>query len=309
MSSECPRITIVTPSFNQASFLDSTIRSVLDQDYGNIQYGVVDGGSTDGSIDVIDRYRDRLDFAIVEPDRGQAEAINKGLRRADGDVVGWLCSDDTLRQGALQSIGGHFADHGDDAWLAGSCDMVEVDGRRLRPNRPTGDFTLAGALLRDEVRTFNLPQPGVFWRRSLHDRLGWLDESLHYCMDFEFWLRLLSAGYQPALLDVVLATYRLHGKSKTCTQRDGFLREHLVIERRYARHLAWLDRLRVWRRLGYTQRTLATRASRRRLWARVIQRPWWLGSQQVRQALWAEERRGDGATERRRVVDRSARCA
>ncbi len=186
----------------------------------------------------------------------------------------------------MDTVGRHFADHRDDAWLAGACDMVDVDGQHVRPNRPTGDFALAGALLRDEAHPFNLPQPGVFWRRSLHDRLGWLDESLHYCMDFEFWLRMLSAGLRPTLLDVGLATYRLYDASKTCTQSNGFLREHLVVERRYARRLAWPDRLKVWRRLGYTQRALASRASRRLLWTRVIQRPWWLGSQQIRQALW-----------------------
>lgn len=281
-----PRITIVTPSFNQASYLEQTIRSVLDQGYPNLEYGVVDGGSTDGSVQIIERYRHKLDFAIIEPDGGQTEAINKGLHRAQGEIVGWLCSDDTLLPGSLQMIGQHFASHGRDVWLAGACRVVDPNGQVTSVAKPCGEFTIPGVLLRSDNRPVVFPQPSMFWRRSLHDQLGLLDESLHYCMDFDFWLRLIKAGHRPTLLETELATYRLHDTSKSCAAPEGFLHEHVVIEGRYSRTLSLPQRLAVYRRLGYTQRACAIRTIDGRPWRAVVRRPWWLLSRQVLYALW-----------------------
>lgn len=281
------RIIIITPSFNQAAFLEQTIRSVLDQGYANLQYGIVDGGSTDGSVAIIERYRDQLAFAIVEPDRGQVDAINKGFRRAaaqPGDVVGWLCADDTLLPGALDAVAAQFADC-DTHWIAGACRVTDAQGNTLETQRPFGDFSLSGILLRPDGLL--IPQPGVWWRKHLLDRVGLLDPSLHYALDFDLWCRFAAAGYRPRIIGRELATYRLHEQSKTCSQRDGFAREHLVIERRYAGHLPLPQRLRLLRRLGYQRRMLAvaTARSRGELMRQVITRPWWLGSQQIRAAL------------------------
>jgi len=278
-----PRITIVTPSFNQAPFLEATIRSVLDQGYPNLQYGVIDGGSTDGSAAIIERYRDRLDFAVIEPDGGQAEAINKGLKRADGDIVGWLCSDDVLMTGSLHAVGGAAARGA--AWIAGACRVLGPDGTPRHLVRPAGDFSLAGVLLRGGDRPFELPQPSVFWAARLHRELGLLREDLHYCMDFEWWLRLLHAGHRPTLVDAELSGYRLHEQSKTVGAPEGFLREHVAVEGAYARSVGWRDRLRVQRRIGYLRRAVAVRTHRGSLWPMVACRPWWLASQQVREAL------------------------
>lgn len=280
-----PRITIITPSFNQAPFLEETIRSVLSQGYKNLQYGIIDGGSTDGSIEIIERYRDQLDFAVIEKDGGQTEAINKGLRLAVGEVVGWLCSDDTLRPGALKTIGKHFAEHPEDDWVAGACRVTDIDGERIDTARPEGDFTIAGILLRGNDKPFNLPQPGVFWRRKLHDELGLLDEALHYCMDFEFWLRLIATGRSPRLIDAELATYRLHDTSKSCAMPMGFTREHVRIEGQYAKALPLMQRVQVMRRLGYMHRASVLGAGQTNPWSEVARRPWWLLSQQVRRAL------------------------
>ncbi len=282
---DAPRITIVTPSYNQAPFLEQTIRSVLTQGYPNVQFGIVDGASTDGTREILDRYRDRLDFLIIEPDDGQAQAINKGLIRATGDIVGWLCSDDTLEPGALHAIATHFIRHPNDDWLAGACRVIDVSGETLEIARPDGRFSLPGVLLRSDDQPFNMPQPSVFWRRSLHDVHGWLDESLHYCMDFEFWLRLLHSGRRPALLSQVLATYRLHDESKSCATPVGFTREHIQVEGDYARSLPLMQRVQVLRRLGYMYRASVMATAGKRPWAEVAKRPWWLLSQQVRQAL------------------------
>lgn len=284
--SDLPRITLITPSFNQAPFLEATIRSVLEQEYPNLQYGIVDGGSTDGSIEIIDRYRDQLDFAVIERDGGQAEAINKGMRRATGDVVGWLCSDDWLMHGSLQAVGEAFAGDGSTTWAAGAVRIVTAEGGVVETQRPTGDFTLAGVLRRSDASPFRLPQPGVFWRRRLHDGLGLLREDLHYCMDFEWWLRLLAAGRAPKLIDAELAAYRLHASSKSVAQKAGFTREHLLVERAYAAKLSLVDRLAVLRRLGYVERAAALDAGED-VWKLVARRPWWILSQQVREALWS----------------------
>lgn len=288
-----PGISLVTPSFNQGAYLEATLRSVLEQEYPNLQHIIIDGGSTDDSRDILEYYRPAIESAggriIIEPDDGQTQAINKGLRLATGDIVGWLCSDDLLLPRALETVGFHFTDRPDRNWCAGVCRMIDPQGEFIAPNRPEGIFTLEGVLMRNQERPFNLPQPSVFWRRRLHDQLGLLDESLHYCMDFEFWVRLLSAGYAPALLDVELACYRLHETSKTCAAPEGFLREHLVIERKYARQLPLALRLKVLRRLGYNRRTCAIQSTTGRPWGAVLRRPWWLLSQQVRLALWEGE--------------------
>lgn len=276
-----PAITIITPSYNQGPFLEQAILSVLNQKYPGLQYGVVDGGSTDESRKILERYRRQLDFVIIEPDRGQTQAINKGLRRARGEVVGWLCSDDMLAPGSLQTVGRYFAERPETTWLAGKCETVDSFGRSMTLLSPTPTQCLADALLRSRRKPFELPQPSVFWRRGLLDELGLLDESLHYCMDFDFWCRLLAAGHRPALVDEVLAMYRMHGESKTCSQSLGFLREHLVVERRYGRYLPWRQRLRFRRWLGYRRRQYEIARGRSTLLAQVAIHPWWLASQQV----------------------------
>jgi glycosyltransferase involved in cell wall biosynthesis len=278
------RISIVTPSFNQAAFLERTIRSVLEQGYANLQYGVVDGGSTDGSIDIIERYRDRLDFVVIEPDRGQCDAINKGMRRVDGDVVAYLNSDDTLLPGALDIVGEHFARNAQCDWLIGRCPTIDGDDRAIGETRPIGDFTLAGALLRDEP--FNVPQPAAFWRRLLMDEVGLFDETLHYCMDFEMWCRFLAAGRRPTLVERELATYRLHDASKTCSQQAGFHRALIEIERRYLPRLPRDAQRRLRRKIGYQTRMIVAHGEAGPVWPHVLRRPWWLGSRQVRGALW-----------------------
>lgn len=279
-----PGITLVTASFNQARYLESTIQSVLDQRYPSLQYGVVDGGSTDGSLAIIDRYRKHLSFVIVEPDRGQCDAINKGLALADGRILGWLNSDDTLLAGALATVGEHFAQFPEHGWLIGHGQRIDQEGRPLGQLRACGDFTLAGALIRDEP--FNVPQPASFWRRSLWQAAGGLNESLHHAMDFDLWCRWLALGHRPTLIDRELATYREHPQSKTCSQADGFIAALIDIEKRMACRLAWRDRLRLYRKIGYQERALAIRRHGASLWPQVIRRPWWLASQQIRQAMW-----------------------
>ncbi len=286
MSGHLPRITVITPSLNQATFLEETIRGVLDQRYPNLQYGIIDGGSTDGSAAIIERYRPRLDFAVIEPDRGQSHAINKGLARADGEIVTWLCADDTYAPGALRAVGEFFADHPGAPWVAGHCRHIDARGAMLDASPAVGaspERSLADLLLGRGSVCF--PQPGVFWRRSLQQAVGPLDEALHYQMDYDLWCRFVQCAGGPMLLDRELAHYRLHDASKTCSSRHRFMAERIRVRRRYAQRLPLSDRLRLIRLLGYLRREHTIETSAGRIWRHVVRRPWWLASQQVREAL------------------------
>jgi len=223
-----PWISIVTPSFQQARFLERTIQSVIDQGYPRLEYLVLDGGSTDGSLDVIRKYEDRLDFWSSEADRGQAHAINKGFRQAKGELLGWLNSDDTLAPGALLEIGRLFLSHPHVDLVYGHTFLINeadrVVGRRLAV--PTN--------LRELIQyNRNMwSQPGTFWRRRLYELTGPLDESLHYAFDCDFWIRAASTG-TICCLPHHLANLRIHAGTKSATKRSLFLEEHQQLDQRY----------------------------------------------------------------------------
>lgn len=274
-----PTISIVTPSYNQAAFVRETLDSVLDQHYPALEYGVCDGQSTDGSIDIINAYRDRLAFAIIEPDHGQVDAINKGLARCTGEIVTFLNSDDTLLAGSLEAVGRFFAEHPDEDWLVGHCVQTQCDGAPIETLVAAPPRDLAHILIRDEP--IEMPQPAVFFRRRLLDELGVFRDHLHFAFDFEMWCRMLAAGYRPRAIDQPLATYRLHETSKTCTLAARFLSEHLAIEPGYAKLLE-RDQRYLFRRIhGYRLRQHVVLTATARPWREVLARPWWLGSQQI----------------------------
>lgn len=209
-TSSLPRITIVTPSYQQSRYLERTIRSVLDQNYVNLEYIVLDGGSTDGSVEIIKKYAERIDFWISEKDGGQSAAINRGLKMATGEVVGWLNSDDTFAPGALHRIAKRYQGDRELDLLYGHTCLIDSEDRVIRRlvSIPTTGY---------EVRYFCRDlwsQPGTTWRRRVHDKVGYLDESLHFLMDGDFWIR----ASQVAKLRCIpyhLANLRIHGQTKT----------------------------------------------------------------------------------------------
>ncbi len=217
-----PRLSIITPSFNQAQFLEGTLRSVLNQGYPNLEYLVIDGGSTDGSVEIIQRYADRLAYWVSEKDNGQSDAINKGLARATGEIVAWINSDDTYLPGAFRAQVGYLCAHPEVDVVYGDCVYTDADGQPLQ-NAYGRPFSLT------ELLRFTIPyQPTLFMRRTVIERAGLLDPAYHYAMDSEYWLRLHAGGarfdYHPQLV----ATYRLHGTSKTTS---GIQRMHADWER------------------------------------------------------------------------------
>jgi glycosyltransferase involved in cell wall biosynthesis len=205
-----PLVSIVTPSYQQGAYLEETIRSVLEQDYEPIEYIVVDGGSTDGSVDVIRRYEDRLAWWVSEPDRGQAHAVNKGFARATGAYLGFLNSDDTLLPGAVSRLVAAL-ERAPDALVAYG-DVVMVDERDGTTRRTgPGEWGLKPMVLRAGG---TVPQPSSLWRRRAWELTGPFDESYHYWFEVLFFLEVARFG-SAVHVPEPLATYRLHATSKT----------------------------------------------------------------------------------------------
>ena len=236
-----PTISVVTPSYNQGSFIEETIRSVLLQGYPSLQYIIMDGGSSDETLDVIRKYGTWLHW-VSERDRGQTDAINKGLRLATGELRAYLNSDDTYLPRSLQAIAAFMADDPECGLAYGDCEVVDEIGHSLGwlPRHP---FNLKRTVERGEF----VPQQAAFWRLSAQGQAGMLDDRLHFAMDYEFFIRLAKCapvGYLPH----PLAAFRMHGSSKTVSQSDRHWREALAVSERHGLRpymvWYWLRRLR-----------------------------------------------------------------
>ncbi len=204
-----PTISIVTPSFNHAPHIQATISSVLRQDYPNLQYLVMDGGSTDGTVDILKKYDSRLRW-ISRPDRGQADAINQGFAQTTGEILGWLNSDDLYAPGALAAVGDFFAAHPEAIVVYGNADFVDVRGDLIRRCAFVEPFNRHRLLHYSDF----LVQPATFFRRGAFEKVGGLDASLNWAMDYDLWLKLAALGSFHRLPNV-LAHYRWLNTSKT----------------------------------------------------------------------------------------------
>jgi glycosyltransferase involved in cell wall biosynthesis len=206
-----PRLTIITPSFNQAGFIEKTLRSVLDQGYEELEYIVVDGGSTDGSAEIIRGYADRLAWWVSEPDEGQTDALNKGLRRATGDVVAYINSDDYYLPGSFEAAVGEL-ERTDRLWVVGHCRYHDAEGNLNHvwvPKQPRGGRHWW------MLDPWGVPQAATFWRRDAFDRYGLFREDMHYVFDTEFGLRLAYGGELPAIVERELAVRVEHEEAKS----------------------------------------------------------------------------------------------
>ncbi len=211
-------VSIITPSFNQAAFLEQTMRSVLEQDYPNIEYMVVDGGSADGSTEIIEKYAGRLAFWVSEKDAGQAEAINKGMRRAQGEIVAWLNSDDYYLPGAVSFAVRAFEQNPQAVMVHG--DMLAVDER----GRTLNVLKYKQSTLEDLICFQIIGQPAVFMRRSAFETSGGLDTTFHFMLDHQLWIRLAQQG-RLVHVSQVWAAARYHPAAKNRAQAVEFGRE------------------------------------------------------------------------------------
>jgi glycosyltransferase involved in cell wall biosynthesis len=223
-----PKISVVTPSYNQARYLETTLRSVLEQNYENLEYIVMDGGSTDRSVEIIQRYGEQFAYYQSQPDGGQADAIRQGFRRSSGDILMWVNSDDLLLPGALHAIERYFVDHPHVDLVVGRNLMIDEVGRivrRIWPVRPTF------------ARTYHwgcgFSQPASAWTRSIYERVGELDSSLHFCMDRDLYLRLLHLG-RAGVIHHYLAAFRIHKAAKSSTQRSLQQKEDLIVKGKWS---------------------------------------------------------------------------
>lgn len=222
-----PRISVITPSYNHGKFLAAAMDSVLSQDYPDLEYFVMDGGSKDGSADIIRARADKLAYWQSEPDGGQTNAVNMGLSRATGDVIGWLNSDDLYVKGALEKVGRYFAEHPDVMMVYGDCLFIDEDGHVLERIRP-GVFDPAKMAYR-----CYLMQMAVFFRRDLLRLIGPFDTQFAYALDYDFWLRAgIAFGENISYLPETLACYRTHAQSQSVRDVLPAMLDALEVQRK-----------------------------------------------------------------------------
>jgi len=204
-----PRISVITPSYNQGNFIERTICSIFDQHYPNLEYIIIDGGSNDTTIDVIKKYENRITYWISEKDKGQTDAINKGMRKATGEIVCWINSDDVMLPGTLYFVANLFNNDSELIFLNGL--TIEID---------KSDFIKKNTHIilnkwLHEKGAYNVSQLGFFWKRCLFNRIGYLDDSYHACMDVEWLIRILESGVKIKQTNRPLGGIRVYSETKS----------------------------------------------------------------------------------------------
>lgn len=223
-----PKISIVTPSYNQGRFLGKTIQSVLNQNYPNLEYLIFDGGSSDGSVEVIKQYADMLTYWKSAPDKGQADAIAQGFAMASGDILGWLNSDDMLMPNALINAAKAFMASSEICAVTGRCVIIDTDGK---------PFSVSIPIMRSWRSMLYLGagfwQMATFWKKSAYDAVGQLDTEMYFSFDADLFVRLRKYG-EFKVIPNYLAAYRHHKVTKTSNSQRIMRAENRMIQKRYS---------------------------------------------------------------------------
>ncbi len=237
-----PLVTIITPSFNQGQFVEETIKSAFNQTYPNIEYIFVDGGSTDETMEIVEKYRDKIDVIIHEKDKGQADAINKGFKLAKGELVGWINSDDILYPECVEKIVDLYYKYPNaDIYYHSWNKIINRDGELIKNyQRIISSYEY---LLKNDYRVI---QPGSFYKLKSVYRAGLLDESVYYCMDLDLWLKLLKHGQIVYTNDMPHSAIRLYDGTKTDTGKGKFLKNIYDVLRKHGAR--WYYRS-IWQRI------------------------------------------------------------
>ena len=231
-----PLVTIVTPSYNHGQFIEETIRSVFSQDYPETEYIIVDGGSRDNTAEVLRKYSGNKMKWISEPDQGQSEALNKGFRRANGEILGWLNADDTYNPETISTVVRHFLNHPGDIMVYGDAYFIDKEGR-IMGQYPTEPFNLKGL-----SEACFICQPSVFVRSEVFEKVGVLNESLHTCMDYDYWIRIArrySSQSISYLRGEFLANSRVYGDIKTFRMRETVYQEAMKVVKKHFGYVPW----------------------------------------------------------------------
>jgi glycosyltransferase involved in cell wall biosynthesis len=222
-----PLVSIVTPSYNQANYLEQTIRSVLEQDYSQIEYIVIDGGSTDGSVEIIGKYADRIAHWVSEKDQGQTDALNKGFSAAHGSILAWLNSDDTYKPGAVKAAVEFLSAHPQVGMVYGDLDFIDENDRTI------GKFPAAQTDLAKLRRGYvHIPQPAAFFRAEHWRKVAPLDPTFFFAMDYDLWVRLAEITEIKYVPGKTWANFRLHSGAKTVTADERCWPEMLRVHYR-----------------------------------------------------------------------------
>lgn len=286
---QSPRITVITPSLNQAEYLERTICSVLDQGYENLEYIVMDGGSCDGSVALIQQYADDLTFWQSQPDTGPADAINQAIERATGDIIAILNADDLYLPGTLEAIAKRMQNADAPAWVIGHCLRIGEMDEKLGQINAICPSDLAGFIM-DDVG--HLPAAASFYSKSLFEAYGRFDPDMQFAWSYELNCRLIAQGQMAVVMPIVLSAHREHAHSKIAQNTLRCGPEFSDAAARYADRLPFDRRNALW--AGIEERRqifelarieMATNPSRRRLWNQLLRRPWWLANDRYRQTL------------------------
>jgi glycosyltransferase involved in cell wall biosynthesis len=224
-----PKISIVIPSYNQGNFIERTIQSIISQNYPNIEIILMDGGSTDNTMSIIESHRHHFAHIESRPDGGQSAAIANGFSLATGEFISWLNSDDTYSPGSLMAIGKALAERPHCDFIYGHTHLIDENDEIIAYKRS------APALLGVMKYAFlTVPQMSAFWRKTLYETVGGIDRSLRFCMDYDLFVRLASVT-QPVLVNADIGNFRLHGSSKTRTMEHVRIAEDSLVQARYCR--------------------------------------------------------------------------
>ena len=225
-----PKVSVITPSYNQGAFIEETILSVLNQDYPNIEYIVIDGGSTDNTVDIIKKHENRLTYWVSEKDGGQSEAINKGFARATGEIVCWLNSDDILMPGALQHVVSFFENDKETDLVNGQLVIIDEHSTII-----SNYLTLKQKEWYASHGVYYVSQPSMFWKRKIFDRIGFIRNDFHACMDREFLIRVFNGGFKIGHLNEILDGFRIHSQSKSAAgwENKPYIRELAELKKMY----------------------------------------------------------------------------
>lgn len=233
-----PKISIVTPSYNQVEFLERTILSVLNQNYPNLEYIIIDGGSSDGSVEIIKKYEKYLAYWTSESDKGQADALRKGFDISTGEIMGWLNSDDILLLGTFLKIVNLFISRSEIDVIYGSINLIDEEDNILARRDHSGRNFSFNVMLFES----NFPQPATFWRRGIYTKSGRVDPSFQFCMDLDLWVKFWLAGGKFLRVNDVLANFRSHPSSKSLTMDEVRKKERqLIVERVLGRKVGFLE--------------------------------------------------------------------